>query len=61
MIEHNMQAIMAACAHIFVLHHGELIGQGSPQEVARDAKVVQAYLGQRDLQLERKRRKPAHA
>jgi branched-chain amino acid transport system ATP-binding protein len=61
MIEHNMQAIMTACAHIFVLHHGELIGQGSPQEIARDTKVVQAYLGQRDLQLERNRRKPAHA
>jgi len=61
MIEHNMQAIMAACGHIFVLHHGELIGRGSPQDVARDAKVVQAYLGQRDLRLERNRRKPAHA
>ena len=61
MIEHNMQAIMAACAHIFVLHHGELIGQGSPQDVVRDAKVVEAYLGQRDLRLECTRRKPAHA
>jgi branched-chain amino acid transport system ATP-binding protein len=61
MIEHNMQAIMAACAHIFVLHHGELIGQGTPQEVARDPKVVDAYLGQRNLRLERHHRKQASA
>jgi branched-chain amino acid transport system ATP-binding protein len=56
MIEHNMQAIMSACDHIFVLHHGELIGQGTPQQVSADPKVVEAYLGRKDLRLERRRR-----
>jgi branched-chain amino acid transport system ATP-binding protein len=56
MIEHNMQAIMAACAHVFVLHHGELIAQGAPQEIARDPRVVEAYLGTRQYRLERRRR-----
>jgi branched-chain amino acid transport system ATP-binding protein len=61
MIEHNMQAIMSACEYIFVLHHGELIGQGTPQDVSRDAAVIEAYLGKRDLKLERHRRAPADA
>lgn len=57
MIEHNMQAIMSACSHIFVLHHGELIAEGSPQQISTDSKVVQAYLGRKDLRLERRKRK----
>jgi branched-chain amino acid transport system ATP-binding protein len=61
MIEHNMQAIMRACDHIFVLHHGELIGQGTPREVSADAKVVEAYLGSKDLKLERRRRAQLNA
>lgn len=61
MIEHNMQAIMTACHHIFVLHHGELIGEGAPQQVSADPKVVEAYLGRKDLKLERRRRVAAHA
>ena len=61
MIEHNMQAIMSACHYIFVLHHGELIGQGEPQAVARDPAVVEAYLGRRDLKLERRKRTVPHA
>ncbi|MDE2167771.1 MAG: ABC transporter ATP-binding protein [Alphaproteobacteria bacterium] len=61
MIEHNMQAIMRACDQIIVLHHGELIAYDTPQRVSADPKVIEAYLGQRDLKLERRRRMRAHA
>lgn len=57
MIEHNMHAIMRACSHIFVLHHGVLIAEGSPQQISTDPKVVEAYLGRKDLRLERRKRR----
>lgn len=57
MIEHNMQAIMRACSHIFVLHHGVLIAEGSPQQISTDTRVVEAYLGRKDLRLERRKRR----
>lgn len=61
MIEHNMQAIMNACSHIFVLHHGELIAQGSPSQVSANPTVIEAYLGRKDLKLERRSRPVSHA
>ncbi len=46
MIEHVMQAIMSICDSIIVLHHGETIAEGSPEEVSTSKKVIEVYLGE---------------
>ncbi|MBI1736704.1 MAG: ABC transporter ATP-binding protein [Candidatus Rokubacteria bacterium] len=45
-IEHVMAAMMRLAQRIVVLHHGERIAEGTPQEVASDRRVVDAYLGE---------------
>ena len=46
MIEHVMKAIMNVCDRIMVLHHGQKIAEGTPQEVAASEKVIEVYLGE---------------
>jgi branched-chain amino acid transport system ATP-binding protein len=45
MIEHVMQAVMSLAKHVFVLAEGRIIAEGSPQAIAEDTRVVEAYLG----------------
>ena len=44
-IEHNMRAIMNLAEHIYCLAHGQLLTSGPPDEIQKDQKVIDAYLG----------------
>ena len=48
-IEHVMHAIMRLCDRIVVIHHGQQIAAGPPEEIARDQRVIEAYLGEEYL------------
>ena len=45
-VEHVMKAIMETAERLIVLHHGEVICEGSPAAVSRDPRVLEAYLGE---------------
>jgi branched-chain amino acid transport system ATP-binding protein len=45
LIEHDMEWIRKLCDRFLVMHHGEVIAQGSFEEISQNATVLEAYLG----------------
>lgn len=46
LVEHKMKLVMGLCKRLIVLHHGELLVDGNPDEIRANAEVKRVYLGQ---------------
>lgn len=44
-IEHRLDVLFERVDHVFVMHQGRLISEGRPEQVTRDERVIEAYLG----------------
>jgi branched-chain amino acid transport system ATP-binding protein len=49
LVEHHMNLVMGVSDRILVLHHGEVLAEGSPETIRHDATVIDAYLGTDDF------------
>jgi branched-chain amino acid transport system ATP-binding protein len=45
LVEHDMKAVMGICQKLMVLNFGQLLAEGSPQEIRSNEQVIKAYLG----------------
>lgn len=51
LVEHDMRTVMGTCERITVLNMGEKLMEGDPETVARDPRVIEAYLGSEEVEL----------
>ncbi|MDB5822979.1 MAG: ABC-type branched-chain amino acid transport system, ATPase component [Herminiimonas sp.] len=47
LVEHKMKLVMGICQRLIVLHHGEFLAEGTPDEIRANHEVRRVYLGQR--------------
>ncbi len=45
LVEHNMNVVMSVSDTITVMHHGQVLAEGAPEEIAANEQVQTAYLG----------------
>jgi sulfate-transporting ATPase len=50
-VEHDVELVMRVCDHITVLEFGKVIARGSPADIRKDARVLQAFLGEAEAEV----------